>query len=386
MANKELADIEEREESLRKRLGYTFLLNFYRELSKVENDTPANWKEIQNKLNLLLQEKKKRDDDDKKFDEYVRKLEQEKELEKLVARKIELEKLRNQTQLIDHLMAQKQAELEGVKLISEKKDINNSSLLQKALKKGDVLQRKIDGGHLDKRHQALLAESYLMDDPEEGRKIREGIFEDLKGKMTRDKRELSYKTASMIQEYNKKRNELAKKEEEIYLKREQISKLEERGIDFLAEIELGNAPPIELIMKNLKINAQQVIQDACENKPFDIEATISFSKILAEQGEQRLSSIRQMIENEQKSFLVDKPYEPPNIPLDPRSKAVAEYIMRIILSNVFDRIERYERRLEDLKAKQKYLAHKSGKQNQRISEIYKRRALYEYFFRMADFL
>ena len=146
--------------------------------------------------------------------------------------------------------------MEGISEEAERRDINSTKLLEKALKKADVLQKEISAGGISKRQQALLAESYLAQG-EEAKRTRENIIEDLKGKMVRDRKELAYKVNTQIQDLNKQRAELIKKEESICLRRATIAKMEERGYDFMAEIEMGNAPPMDYIMRNLGVDREQ---------------------------------------------------------------------------------------------------------------------------------
>ena len=62
---------------------------------------------MQRKVAILTREKKKQNEEEHRFDDHIWRVEKEHELEKLVRRKMELEKLQNQTQLLDQMIDKK---------------------------------------------------------------------------------------------------------------------------------------------------------------------------------------------------------------------------------------------------------------------------------------
>ena len=68
---------------------------------------PEGLQEVQRKVGTLLREKKKQEEEERRFDEHIWRIEKEQELERIVRRKLELEKLRNQTQLLDRMIDNK---------------------------------------------------------------------------------------------------------------------------------------------------------------------------------------------------------------------------------------------------------------------------------------
>ena len=59
-------------------------------------------------------------------------------------------------------------------------------MLKKALERGEVLQKQIESGALDRRTQGLLVDSILNKNAESDL-IRQQILEEVKAKMLRDK-------------------------------------------------------------------------------------------------------------------------------------------------------------------------------------------------------
>ncbi len=242
-----------------------------------------------------------------------------------------------------------------------------------------MLQKQIAAGALTKKQQALLAEAYLADD-EQGKKVKEGIIQELKGKMARDKHELTYQTSVKLKELNERRAQLLDREEEILVRRATIEKLEERGYDFLAEIELGNAPPMEYLAKNLGLDKQQIVQEGCARKQAGVNDMLKVCEELLAQPNTRLDDLRQQIALSEQEYLVETQYVPPDVPLDPRSKKVAEDILNRVFNLAFEKIVRYEKNIEDFRARAKYLSSLSGKRSKRLNETYVQRAIYEYPF------
>lgn len=307
------------------------------------------------------------------MNDYIRRLEKEKDMEQLVRRKMELEQLQGQSQLIDRMISQRENELSGVLQETEKRDINNIRLLEKALKKGSVLEQRVGDG-MTRQQQSLLAEACLA---EEG-KARENILEDLKGRMQREAKELALKTDDAIQLLNKRKAQIIDEEEELIVKKATLEKLEERGCDFLVEVELGNAPPMELIVRNLGIDRDEVIQNAYENSTFNMKEVVDKSYAIVSNADRRLEALRREIQRGEAAIAAKDQYRHARTPLNPASKQVAAEVLDRVLKEVFKRITSYENWIDDLRSRSKYLIQKAKKANKEMAQTYNKRAIYEY--------
>lgn len=78
-------------------------------------------------------------------------MERETEIEKMVRRKLEIEKMREQQSLMDDLLRKKHAEIGVLGEELEKKDYDSANLLSKALKRAEILSKQIENGAIDEQ-------------------------------------------------------------------------------------------------------------------------------------------------------------------------------------------------------------------------------------------
>lgn len=113
---------------------------------------------------------------------------------------------------------------------------------------------------MDERTQALLVDS-IIDKSPENELIRKQILEEIKAKMARDKEEQGYKNEELMQQLNIQRMRFQEAEKLIIEKKHMHQEIMKRGMDFLTEVELGYAPPLEYIVKNMQMARAEQIQD-----------------------------------------------------------------------------------------------------------------------------
>ena len=163
--------------------------------------------------------------------------------------------MKQQQDLISDLHKKREQELEGIKIQLEKKDVDSAQMLQRALGRAEVLSKQIEQGALDTKTQSLLADTVLEDQENvENKQIRAQILEEIKAKMTRDKDDQKYRNEELMQQLNIQRMRFLDAEKVIKEKKLMHQEIMRRGMDFLAEIELGNAPPLEYVVKNIYQN------------------------------------------------------------------------------------------------------------------------------------
>ena len=98
--------------------------------------------------------------------------------------------------------------------------------------------------------QALLVDA-VLEGGEENQMIRQQILEEVKAKMSRDQEEQRFKNEELVQQLNEQRLKFLEAEKVIKEKKQLHNEIMRRGIDFLSEVELGNAPPLEYVVKNI---------------------------------------------------------------------------------------------------------------------------------------
>ena len=103
---------------------------------------------------------------------------------------------------------------------------------------------------MDVETQALLVDA-VLEGGEENQMIRQQILEEVKAKMSRDQEEQRFKNEELVQQLNEQRLKFLEAEKVIKEKKQLHNEIMRRGIDFLSEVELGNAPPLEYVVKNI---------------------------------------------------------------------------------------------------------------------------------------
>ena len=80
--------------------------------------------------------------------------------------------------------------------------------------------------------------------------------------MARDKEDQKFMNEELLQQLNFQRKKFIEAEKAVAEKKTLHNEIMRRGIDFLTEIELGNAPPLEYVVRNIN-------QNKGEENPFE---------------------------------------------------------------------------------------------------------------------
>jgi len=145
-----------------------------------------------------------------------------------------------------------------------------------------------------------------------------------------------------------------------------------RGIEFLTEIELGNAPPIEYVIKNihideaelnfkLPVNAHQVAEEIKQSLP---------------STEQRLQSLKD--DHQQHiSYLNKAEHRLPPLVLPEPLKEIIDSMFTKIFETAWEDISRYDRYAEELRKKSRVLWNREPVQEARIAFYSDKIAMWE---------
>lgn len=90
---------------------------------------------------------------------------------------------------------------------------------------------------------------------------RKKMIDEILAKRERDRNTRTLNKEARLRELNEQRFDLITKEETVRRRREVHDRLVDRGIEFLAEMELGKAPPREVLVQNLGIPADLSLRD-----------------------------------------------------------------------------------------------------------------------------
>lgn len=165
----------------------------------------------------------------------------------------------------------------------------------------------------------------------------------------------------LIQELNMKRMEYTNAEMKINEQKLLHEAITRRGLDFMAEMELGNAPPMEYVVKNLNINEKQINRKV----PFSVKEVVETTKNNLGQNEDRLKKLRQD-KDETDAILSKFDYKPKPIFISEKTQEVLDYILDIIIDKAYSEISLYDQYVDGLKRRSKLMKNREPVQDARI--------------------
>lgn len=137
----------------------------------------------------------------------------------------------------------------------------------------ELLEEAIKKGALTQKEMAILSEAYL-DKSVANEKQKQLILNEIQAFKQREMKQAQIENQEKIKKLNEMRFDILEKKEEILKQKAIHSEFMKKGlfklkklfyfhlfflirVPFLSEIELGNAPPKEIIAKNFKIDYEQ---------------------------------------------------------------------------------------------------------------------------------
>jgi len=330
---------------------------------KREREEEAQFNERLRKeiVNIKLNQKKT-EEEQKAAERMMWNLERDKMMEDIVRRKIELERLQENTKYLDDITQRRKLELDQIDSEMKERDLTSAELLQKALKHADIIQDQIESGAIDQHYQAKLVDALSGDknDPE-NKQLREELLEELKSKILQQKERKTMENQKFIQELNMKRMEFSEAEKKINEQKLLHEALSRRGVDFLSELELGNAPPIEYVIKNLNIDEKNINK----REPFSIKDIVESTKQNLTTNEDRLRRLKED-HLESASLLRTLDYKPEPIYLSENTQEVMDYILDKIIDKAWSEISIYDQYVDGLRRKAKVMKSREPVQEARI--------------------
>jgi hypothetical protein len=354
LEKKQLYDLNEKETRLYDRL----------EEIKRQKEEDRQFKErLRQEVILSKLEQKKNLEEKKNIERMLWISERDTKMEEFVRKKLELERLQENTKYLDDISNRRKLELDGIHNEMKARDLESAELLQKALNHADFIQDQIESGAIDKEYQAKLVHvlSGNKDDPE-NKKLREELLEELKAKILQQKEQKQMDNQRHIQELNMKRMEFSEAEKKINEQKLLHEAISRRGVDFLSELELGNAPPLEYVVKNLNIDEKQINR----REPFSIRDVVQTTKDNLAINEERLKRLR---EDKEKSDAILKKieYKPEPMFIPDQTQEVLDYIFDIIINKAWEEISMYDQYVDGLRKRSKVLKGREPVQDARIA-------------------
>lgn len=279
------------------------------ERSRYQKKSEALAKEVKRKHEdrLLLEEeldkfrvlKAKHDQELLAVDNDVDEVQRSAELEQLILKRMELARVQALSKDMSDKVRNHEIHLEAVTEELGKRNEGNVERVERLLKKGDMLEKELFSGDYDEKEKARIAEALYEKESEanEGFSVHDAIVE----KRMRRFQDEAADREDAIRGLNKQREKLLEEEIAVKKKKHRHDTLVARGVDFLVEVELGNAPPLDFILKNADLQQQK--QTALV-LPEDVSVVVDrLGKNISKQ-EARLDGLKHKVN----SPVVAKPY------------------------------------------------------------------------------
>ena len=148
--------------------------------------------------------KKNEDALEKKMWEFER----EQSLEQIAKKKIELSRIREEQSYFVEIERKKKLEVETIKELMDKQNVDNAQLLDRALKRAAILESAVnsEAGGLSVQQKGYMAELHLHGgDSSATQAEKEKMLEELKRIRQKDRRLLGQKRANQINDLQEKR-------------------------------------------------------------------------------------------------------------------------------------------------------------------------------------
>eukprot|EP01052_Picozoa_sp_SAG31_P000249 SAG31_NODE_8_length_42345_cov_10.980992_1_plen_792_part_00 len=190
---------------------------------------------------------------------------QQRVAEELLFKKLRLEQMQKKRQDLQRALQSKQEELQVVSLEINRRDGNTDHELQQALEHADQLKAALAAAEesgLDLKSQWLKQQNLARENMGRGAGTHASdrsefrLVDELLAHRQRDFHTSTRDQATKLQQLNHQRSALRKQRQESASRRKEMSLLISKGGDYLAEIEIGKAPPLAYINMNLQKEAK----------------------------------------------------------------------------------------------------------------------------------
>ena len=287
-------------------------------------------------------------------------------MEQVIQKKLELQNLQNQSKVLSEKELQLNNYIDAVADERNRRDSTNVQHLQKILHKAETIDKALKQGDLDKQNLQLLAQTYLGNNKLE----RNRALDEVVANRQKEKQRYVLELQNKIHQLNEERWQLLQKHEEVLKKKDIHQRMMDRGVDFLAELELGQGPPKEYLEKNL---ASSQLDISNLEKP--VNEVVDYVKEGLEAINQRIQALREQKDRTQLYLSrLEKPYQGEadirklRPDLSPELYIAFKDLVHEIVDNFWKVIQQSELDREKVVNEKKYFEHKN--------EVFKERYLH----------
>lgn len=183
------------------------------------------------------------------------------QLEEVARQRIEFENIKKSRMALEKVIDAQIIQMDVIQSEKSKRKAFEKNTLSRLLQKGDLLQTQLQDNELESVASKLMNETKqpyrLVDEIQSQRKKKQIVQQN-------DRSET-------IRKINRERKRLQQEAVKLQRQKDEYHAIASKGIEYLTEIELGEAPPVDLILKNMdipnalrdtEIRNEQVLLDA----------------------------------------------------------------------------------------------------------------------------
>eukprot|EP00164_Ancoracysta_twista_P012243 GFYU01019162.1.p1 GENE.GFYU01019162.1~~GFYU01019162.1.p1 ORF type:complete len:1104 (+),score=299.21 GFYU01019162.1:147-3458(+) len=183
--------------------------------------------------------------------------EREWNVEEIAYQRLQMERLEEQQQILDSLLDKKKVHYDTIQEELLRRETNSADAVSVILNRVTELKKTLDSGKFEDERKQLVAryDELLREAGEE----QERVFRLVDGVIARRKLDREIDTLNRqqsIQELNRERRRLTKRQEQLSTEKRRLELLKSKGVEVLSELELGTGPPVEMILRNLEGSAE----------------------------------------------------------------------------------------------------------------------------------
>ena len=274
-----------RAEELQKRLE---------DLEKAEDVERKDRIELKNKLAKLRDAESRKGEEDHVLNEELWSIERDNQMEEVARLRMQAAQLMQKREKVERLLDNATVQVTAVEQERMDRGQNNVKRLEEILDKADKIKEELDSGAFTaeelRNHATALQEQAATGKPagEGGEMFK---LSDEVATMRRKQRErASQKREERSAILSRRRKDIYDQQVALRRKRRQMKQIFQKGTDYLVEVELGAAPPMEYLLANISVRDDSELRHDDEASDSDDE-----------------EPVRELVEEVKKSMMLIEP-------------------------------------------------------------------------------
>ena len=225
---------------------------------------------MRSKLHKLRERDTEENEEESEVAESLWQFERDQQIEEVTQLKMQVEALRMKRDNIDMLTERSMVQVEAIEDVIVLRGTDNYEKLQQVLGTADTLKQSMLKGELDgplftdedRRSTAtkVIEEAKATGGVDDDDKFK--LVDEVQMKRRKERERQRHERAQKLTELNKQRKMITDAQLEQIQKEKDHRVVMDKGLEFLMDVELGVAPPLEMIIANARTGEEEIILDS----------------------------------------------------------------------------------------------------------------------------